>query len=118
MDDGYDGEPAKRVLHIKSGFSDNDEGQIQTKIEALFEIAANEKIKKIAQVAMEFIFVCPNRNRTFETADFTVVENRGVVTDAQGNKRLDAKVVLDAPCPLCGDKHVYPAWELSCPFTG
>ncbi|MBI9085578.1 MAG: hypothetical protein JEZ11_18415 [Desulfobacterales bacterium] len=67
---------------------------------------------------MEFLFVCPNRNRTFETAAFTIVENRGVVIDAAGNKTLDAKVVLDEPCPFCGEAHVYHAGELSCPFAG
>ena len=68
--------------------------------------------------AMEFLFVCPNRNKTFETAAFTIAENRGVVIDATGNKVLDAKVVLNGPCPFCGEKHVYPAGELSCPFNG
>lgn len=67
---------------------------------------------------MEFLFVCPNRNQTFETAAFTIVENRGVVVDATGNKVLDAKVMLNQPCPVCGEIHVYHAGELSCPFAG
>jgi hypothetical protein len=66
---------------------------------------------------MEFIFTCPNRNKTFETDDFSIVENRGVVTDAHGNKSLDANVVVNTPCPFCGETHFYHARELSCPFT-
>lgn len=65
---------------------------------------------------MEFIFICPKRNMTFESADFKVTENQGVISDAAGNKTLDAKVELNAPCPLCGEKHVYLASELPCPF--
>ena len=65
---------------------------------------------------MEFIFVCPKRNMTFESADFKVTENQGVISDSSGNKTLDAKVELNEPCPFCGEKHVYLASELSCPF--
>lgn len=75
-------------------------------------------ISPLISAAMEFIFVCPNRNKTFETAEFSIVENRGVVIDAAGNKVLDARVALDDPCPFCGEKHVYAAGELSCPFAG
>jgi len=65
---------------------------------------------------MVFIFVCPKQNMAFESADFTVTVNKGVIADASGNKTLDAKVELNAPCPLCGEKHVYHASELACPF--
>jgi len=65
---------------------------------------------------MKFIFVCPTRNRVFESADFKVLENGGVITDAAGNKTLDARVALTEPCPFCGSRHVYPAGELACPF--
>jgi hypothetical protein len=65
---------------------------------------------------MKFIFVCPKRNMTFESADFNVTENKGVIGDSSGNKTLDAKVELDEPCPFCGEKHVYLACELPCPF--
>ena len=53
---------------------------------------------------------------TFESADFNVIENRGVISDSFGNKILDAKVELYEPCPFCGEKHVYLASQLSCPF--
>ena len=53
---------------------------------------------------------------TFESSDFNVIENKGVIADSFGNKTLDAKVELNAPCPLCGEKHVYLASELACPF--
>jgi Zn finger protein HypA/HybF involved in hydrogenase expression len=66
---------------------------------------------------MKFIFVCPNQNKVFESADFNIRENRGVITDEAGNKTLDAKVALNEPCPFCGQKHIYHAGELSCPFN-
>ncbi|MGD8520649.1 MAG: hypothetical protein PVF56_05850 [Desulfobacterales bacterium] len=66
---------------------------------------------------MKFTFVCPIQNKVFESSDFKIQENRGVITDEAGNKMLDAKVALENPCPFCGNKHVYHASELSCPFT-
>ena len=60
--------------------------------------------------------LCPAQNEVFENADFIILENRGVITDADGNKTLDAKVALNQPCPFCGRKHVYHAGELCCPF--
>ena len=65
---------------------------------------------------MKFIFSCPIHNKVFESADFSVLENKGILTDEAGNKTLDAKVALSPPCPFCGQKHVYHASELSCPF--
>lgn len=65
---------------------------------------------------MKFIFVCPVRNEVFESSDFRVLENKGVIFVDAGNKILDAKVTLDGPCPFCGKQHVYHASELSCPF--
>jgi hypothetical protein len=67
---------------------------------------------------MKLIFVCPKENKVFESADYSIVENRGVVADAAGNRTLDAKVALNEACPHCGHKHVYHAGELSCPFAG
>jgi len=67
---------------------------------------------------IKFIFVCPAKNTVFESSDFKVIQNRGVITDTAGNRGLDAKVALEKPCPFCGSKHVYRAGELSCPFTG
>jgi hypothetical protein len=65
---------------------------------------------------IKFVFVCPTQNKVFESADFSVLENRGVIIDEAGKKTLDAKVALNEPCPFCHIKHVYPASELSCPF--
>ena len=65
---------------------------------------------------MEFVFTCPEHNKVFESAEFSILEYNGVVTDRQGNKFLDAKVALDEPCPFCGGKHVYHATELVCPL--
>jgi tRNA U54 and U55 pseudouridine synthase Pus10 len=67
---------------------------------------------------MKFIFVCSQRNETFESAYFTILGNKGVVTDKDGNRMLDAKVVLTKPCPICGETHDYHASELVCPFEG
>ena len=53
---------------------------------------------------------------TFESADFNITESRGVISDSSGNKILDAKIELNESCPFCGEKHVYLASELSCPF--
>ena len=65
---------------------------------------------------MDFIFNCPETGKIFETSAFTVLENRGVVIDADGSRRLDARVALDDPCPFCGQRHTYRADEMICPF--
>jgi hypothetical protein len=67
---------------------------------------------------MNLIFVCPRSQKTFESAAYRIVDNKGVVVDEHGNKTLDAKVALDASCPFCGEKHVYPAADLACPYSG
>ncbi len=67
---------------------------------------------------MKFVFVCPTHNKVFESSNFSLRDNRGIITDEAGNKMLDAKVVLNEPCPFCGEKHVYHASLLSCPFGG
>jgi predicted RNA-binding Zn-ribbon protein involved in translation (DUF1610 family) len=67
---------------------------------------------------MKLIFVCPDQNKGFESADYKIIENRSVIIDGAGNKTLDAKVALNALCPYCGQKHIYHASELSCPFSG
>ena len=77
---------------------------------------ATMKCSSISVKHMKFIFVCPSQNKTFENANFKILENRGVITDKAGNKTLDAKVALNEPCPFCGEKHVYHASDLSCPF--
>jgi len=65
-----------------------------------------------------FIFICPHQNKVFESPDFEILDNKGVVVDEAGNRSLDAKVALNQPCPFCGQKHVYHASELVCPFGG
>jgi hypothetical protein len=67
---------------------------------------------------MEFIFVCPTENDTFQTDAFSIIDNQGVRTSRDGTKHLDAKVRLDIPCPLCGEQHIYSADEMLCPFEG
>lgn len=51
---------------------------------------------------MKFVFVCTAQNKVFDSAAIPGGE-------AAGNKILGAKVVLDMPCPFCGEKHVYHA---------
>ena len=65
---------------------------------------------------MKFLFQCPVTGLVYETEDFTIKDKGGVKTDASGNKFLDAEVIINIPCPLCGKKHAYRADELSCPF--
>lgn len=65
---------------------------------------------------MEFIFVCPTANDTFQTDAFRIIENNGIKTDRAGAKHMDAKVQVDMACPFCGEKHIYRADELLCPF--
>lgn len=65
---------------------------------------------------MELVFICPHKAAVFRTRHYEIVENKGVRTDEGGHKTLDAKVALIEPCPLCGEKHVYAADALACPF--
>jgi predicted RNA-binding Zn-ribbon protein involved in translation (DUF1610 family) len=65
---------------------------------------------------MELIFVCPTQNGTFASTEYTIMENHGVSVDSSGNKSLDASIGLNGPCPFCGEKHIYKAAELACPF--
>ncbi|MBN1997817.1 hypothetical protein JW935_09720 [candidate division KSB1 bacterium] len=64
------------------------------------------------------IFVCPEKGATFSSAHFKIVENNGIKTDADGNKTLDAKVIIEEPCPFCSKQHVYHVSEIPCPFNG
>jgi hypothetical protein len=63
---------------------------------------------------MKFTFFCPHIHRSFETGDFRIVEDRGVVMDSSHRKRWDAKVSVI--CPFCKKTHTYCADELACPF--
>ena len=65
---------------------------------------------------MKFIFVCPEHNKIFESDHFRIIDDRGILTDASGNKTWDAKVELLSSCPFCGDKHIFDVNELVCPF--
>ncbi|MFH1075580.1 MAG: hypothetical protein V1753_01860 [Pseudomonadota bacterium] len=66
---------------------------------------------------MEFIFICSETGKAFNSKNFEITENYGIKTDEKGNKTLDAKVVLNDPCPFCGKRHEYHASKLSCPFA-
>jgi len=66
---------------------------------------------------MELVFVCPETHKVFFSRNFEITDNRGIQTDGAGHKSLKAKVVLQEPCPFCGEQHVYEASELSCPLT-
>ena len=66
----------------------------------------------------ELVFVCPEKGVTFSSANFKIVENNGIKTDADGNRTLDAKVAVEESCPSCGKQHVYHVSEIPCPFNG
>ncbi|MCJ8499653.1 hypothetical protein [Desulfatitalea alkaliphila] len=65
---------------------------------------------------MELVFVCPETNAVFNSADYAIMDNNGIRTDPQGRKYMDAAVLLTTPCPSCGRIHRYDVGELSCPF--
>lgn len=65
---------------------------------------------------MKLVFICPETNAIFETEDFSLAENHGVQTDSNGEKVLNATVVLNSPCPYCQKIHRYRAKDLACPF--
>jgi predicted RNA-binding Zn-ribbon protein involved in translation (DUF1610 family) len=62
-------------------------------------------------------FNCPETGKPFETADYSISDNRGVMTNANGDKILDATVMINSPCPHCGNLHKYRADKLACPFS-
>jgi predicted RNA-binding Zn-ribbon protein involved in translation (DUF1610 family) len=66
---------------------------------------------------MVLVFICPKTGHQFSSKDYSITENRGVVVDAQGTRTWDGKVVLDAPCPQCGEQHAYHVADLACPFS-
>ena len=65
---------------------------------------------------MRLVFVCPATGARFFSERYEIAENKGVQTAPDGSKILDAKVALTEACPFCGQKHVYHASELACPF--
>jgi len=66
---------------------------------------------------MKLVFLCPLRRETFSSPDFDIIDNLGVAVDADGNRYLNARIRLTAPCPMCGEHHEYHANELACPFS-
>jgi hypothetical protein len=66
---------------------------------------------------MKFLFVCPLRQETFSSANFEIIDNRGVAVNADGSRYLNARIRLTTPCPACGKQHEYHANELACPFS-
>jgi hypothetical protein len=39
-------------------------------------------------LGMDFLFVCPLRQETSSSADFEIIDNRGVAVDADGTRYL------------------------------
>ena len=66
---------------------------------------------------MKFVFICPETSKTFESNEFKIIEDKGIILDDLGNKVWDAKVELSSPCPFCGKIHIFRVNELPCPFT-
>lgn len=50
---------------------------------------------------MNLIFVCPGRQKTFESAAYRIIENKGVVVDEHGDKTLDARGAPFAGKSMC-----------------
>jgi hypothetical protein len=46
-------------------------------------------------------FNCPKTGKSFETADYSISDNRGIITRENGEKFLDATVIINSPCPYC-----------------
>ena len=65
---------------------------------------------------MKLIFNCLKTCEAFETAAYAIVNDHGVRTDPEGKRFFDAQVMLDGPCPYCGERHVYPVSHMGCPF--
>ncbi len=65
---------------------------------------------------MELTFTCPEMGGYFNCSGFRISDNRGIVTDEDGNRTMDAEVELEEPCPLCGGIHKYHISEIACPF--
>jgi len=62
-------------------------------------------------------FNCPKTGKSFETADYSIADNRGIITRENGEKFLDATVIINSPCPYCINIHSYKADKLACPFS-
>ncbi len=65
---------------------------------------------------MELVFNCRRTSAVFKSDQYDIQDHQGVKTDANGQRYLDANVVLTTPCPHCGEKHRYRANELACPL--
>ena len=76
-----------------------------------------QRLRQQQQTMMSLLFLCPRTGQDFTSCHFEIRESNGVVRDEHGAKTLDAKVVLTAPCPCCGERHIYRAADLSCPFA-
>lgn len=66
---------------------------------------------------MQITFTCPKTQKTFETAVYRIVEDKGARITSWGEKVWEASVQLSNPCPHCGEQHTYDPGELPCPFT-
>jgi hypothetical protein len=66
---------------------------------------------------MKFAFICPLKLESFFSERFEITDNRGIALDEHGNRYLNARIQLTAPCPFCGEHHAYQAKELACPFS-
>lgn len=66
---------------------------------------------------MQLHFNCPETGKSFATEQYSLVDNRGVVTDSHGGKVLEATVAVAIPCPHCRGMHRYPVRDIACPWT-
>jgi len=66
---------------------------------------------------MNLYFQCPRTGGSFATDNYSLTDNQGVVTTDQGERILQAMVVVHLPCPHCREFHSYRVEELACPLT-
>lgn len=64
---------------------------------------------------MKLYFTCPVLEKVFGSEDYSLVEGHLIVED--GEKRLKGDVLLNSPCPLCGQKHRFEVKDVICPLS-
>ncbi len=64
---------------------------------------------------MELVFVCPVKNRDFQTLRWNIAESLITVSDPEKGKMI--KGMVEAFCPYCSELHGYKPEDIPCPVT-
>ncbi len=67
---------------------------------------------------MNLYFKCPKEGAIFASPDYSLVENRGVITSPEGQKILQGTVAVHSSCPHCGELHRFTVAEVLCSLKG